>query len=88
VIRFILLCALLLSGCNRMAMLVKPEPVNAQISQECNLPCDPPMDVASDDINEFYAVSKVNRAYLVRCSTRRDACFQAIDRLKQAKVID
>ena len=74
-------------GCDRFARFVKPDPVPAQCSAECFIPCDTPMDLADGSGDTLLAVSKVNRAYLVRCSVRREACAQCLDRLKQARGI-
>lgn len=78
---------ILAPGCGKVAMLLKPEPVNAQCSDACFVPCADPLDLQTGTADELLAVSKVNRAELVRCSVRRDACAQCLDRLKQASVI-
>lgn len=83
-----LLVGPLFSGCDRMAMLVKPEPFNAQCDQNCAIPCDPPLDLSDGSADVLLATSKVNRAYLVRCAVRRDACAACIDGLRKAKVIN
>lgn len=77
-----------ISGCTRMAMLVKPEPANAQVDAACYQPCDDPLDLQGDSGDELLAVAKVNRAFLVRCQVRHLACQQALERLKAAKVIE
>lgn len=64
-----------------------PDPIDAQCDAQCDLPCDDPMDLSDDDGNTLIVVSKINRAFLVRCSIRHNACRTCIQGLKQAKVI-
>jgi hypothetical protein len=75
-------------GCDRMSMLVKPQPYSiASCDQRCFTPCNSPLDLPDGSANTLLAVSKVNRALLVECSARRDACGTCLDSLKQARVV-
>lgn len=76
-------------GCGVVTKLLvqAPAPVDAKCDAQCYLPCDEPLDLADGDGNTLLATSKVNRAYLVRCSVRHDSCRTCLQGLKQSKVI-
>lgn len=76
-------------GCSVVQHVLRatPDPIDAQCDAQCYLPCDPPLDLADGDGNTLLAVSKVNRAFLVNCTIRHDACRTCLQGLKNSKVI-
>lgn len=75
-------------GCDRISLLTKPQPVDAQCDQQCYIPCDQPLDLFDNSADTLLAVSKVNRAYLVRCGARQHACIACLQNLRTARVIN
>jgi hypothetical protein len=81
-------CLTTLAGCGKIAMLVKPEPFNAQCDKRCFIPCTPPLDLEDGSGDTLLSVAKVNRALLVECKVRHEACITCIEGLRTAHVIN